>query len=106
MMPEKKQSIKKEDYEEIYDCIVTDQVPPDKIAVSFDENFISITSKKSVPYRDPKIQGEESLLEMIIQVLSQLEYLLSINQVEFYMEIMNQSSQRRNGQNYFYMLKK
>lgn len=37
MMPKKKQSIKKEDYEDIYDCIVTDQVPPNQTAEYLDD---------------------------------------------------------------------
>ena len=32
--------VKKEDYEDIYDCIVTDQVPPDVVNEYFeDKNF-------------------------------------------------------------------
>jgi spermidine synthase len=47
MMPEKKQSIKEENYEEIYDCIVTDQVPPDKIAEYLaDEKFYKYYIKR------------------------------------------------------------
>lgn len=40
--------IKKEDYEDLYDCIVSDQVPADEIAEYFeDEEFYMYYKEKS-----------------------------------------------------------
>jgi len=46
-MKTKKPKIKKDEYDNLYDCIKTDQVPPNQIAYWFsDENFFNWYKKQ------------------------------------------------------------